>query len=540
MSEIHNPILPGFHPDPSIVRVGEDYYLATSTFEWYPGVCIYHSRDLANWQLVAQPLSRLTQLDMRGNPDSCGVWAPCLSHHNGVFFLAYTNVRRFAGAYKDTPNYYVSSPSIEGPWSEPVFVNSSGFDPSLFHHTDGRTYWLNMVWNHQPAAGRNNWLPASYFGGVVMQELDLDSGKLVGEARTIFSGSSRGLTEGPHLYQRDGFYYLLTAEGGTGKDHACTFARSTSLWGPYEVDPAGSLLSSRDAPSTPLKRAGHGDWVETPQGDCYLVHLCSRPLSYRGRSVMGRETALQKLHWPAGQWPRLPDGAAPALRVSSGAATGVPRQAICETLTFNQQALPGSWQSLRYPLPDYIVNQHERPGYLRLRGQESLGSLFEQSLLARRQQAFCFRAEARLDFAPLSFQQMAGLVLYYNSRKYYYLHISHDKQAGRVIDLSMCLNEVQHRYPLGQPLTIPATGEVTLHARVDHDLLYVGYALDDQGVQWLDLCLDYSVLCDEVGDGGADANFTGCFVGICSQDLTGQRLAADFRHVIYEELQTTS
>ena len=132
MPTIRNPILPGFNPDPSILRVGDDYYIATSTFEWYPGVQIHHSRDMANWELVTRPLTRKSQLDMRGDPDSCGVWAPCLSHDGEKFWLVYTDVKRKDGSFKDAHNYIVTASAIEGPWSDPVYVNSSGFDPSLF------------------------------------------------------------------------------------------------------------------------------------------------------------------------------------------------------------------------------------------------------------------------------------------------------------------------------------------------------------------------------------------------------------------------
>ena len=138
MPSIVNPILPGFNPDPSILRVGDDYYIATSTFEWYPGVQIHHSKDLANWDLVTRPLNRKAQLDMRGDPDSCGVWAPCLTHDGTKFWLVYTDVKRKDGSYKDTHNYIVHAQSIEGPWSDPIYINSSGFDPSLFHDDDGR------------------------------------------------------------------------------------------------------------------------------------------------------------------------------------------------------------------------------------------------------------------------------------------------------------------------------------------------------------------------------------------------------------------
>ena len=134
---VQNPILPGFNPDPSLVRVGDDYYLATSTFEWFPGVQIHHSRDLVHWELVAHPLQRLSQLDMRGENPSCGIWAPCLSYCDGTFYLIYTDVKNNRGLMNDTPNYLVTAPAVTGPWSEPIFLNASGFDPSLFHDRDG-------------------------------------------------------------------------------------------------------------------------------------------------------------------------------------------------------------------------------------------------------------------------------------------------------------------------------------------------------------------------------------------------------------------
>jgi len=209
---IRNPILPGFNPDPSICRVGDDYYIATSTFEWYPGVQIHHSRDLVNWRLVTRPLDRASLLDLRGEPDSCGVWAPCLSHADGRFWLVYTDVKRLDGSFKDAHNYLVTAPAIGGPWSERVHVNSSGFDPSLFHDDDGRKWFLNMVWNHRDAAGAHLKHPA--FFGIALQEWDAAANRLVGEARTIFAGSPHGLVEGPHLHKRKGWYYLTTAEDG--------------------------------------------------------------------------------------------------------------------------------------------------------------------------------------------------------------------------------------------------------------------------------------------------------------------------------------
>ena len=229
MRVIRNPVLRGFNPDPSIVRVGDDYYIATSTFEWFPGVCIHHSRDLEHWRLVSHPLDRPALLDMRGDPNSGGVWAPCLSWSGGLFHLVYTDMKRWAGQVKDCHNYLTTAPSVEGPWSDPVFLNSSGFDASLFHDTDGRKWLLNMLWDHRAAQ--------SGFGGILLQEYSAERKQLVGEPSLVFRGTDLGLVEGPHLYKRGGFYYLLTAEGGTFATHAATVARSARLQGPYEVMP---------------------------------------------------------------------------------------------------------------------------------------------------------------------------------------------------------------------------------------------------------------------------------------------------------------
>ena len=300
---ITNPILPGFNPDPSICRVGEDYFIATSTFEWYPGMQIHHSRDLADWTLVSRPLARADLLDMRGNPDSCGIWAPCLTYADGLFWLIYTDVKRLSGSFKDAPNYLTTAPSITGPWSDRVYLNSSGFDPSLFHAPDGRKYLVNMLWDHRQTGHGDQ------FAGIVLQEYSVAEKKLIGPVHNIFKGTDRKLTEAPHLYFRDGWYYLMTAEGGTGYDHAVTLARSRDLLGPYEVHPQKHVLTTAFAPDAPLQRCGHADIVDTPAGETYMVHLCSRPITVNGaagqseirrdlpgsdvlqrRSPLGRET----------------------------------------------------------------------------------------------------------------------------------------------------------------------------------------------------------------------------------------------------------
>ena len=531
----HNPILSGFHPDPSILRVGADFFIATSTFEWYPGVLIYHSRDLARWRLVAAPLDRPTLLDLRGRPDSGGVWAPCLSHDGDRFYLVFTDVRRFEGDFKDTHNYVTTAPEITGPWSDPTPLNSSGFDPSIFHEEDGK--WLvNMVWDHRPRETRVRGDFTSYFGGIYLQKFDLETARLVDEPVRIFHRGPRGATEGPHLYQHDGWYYLLVAEGGTGLGHAALFCRSRQIAGPYVPDPAGYVLTSRPAGS-PLLRAGHASLVDTPQGDWFLAHLCSRPLPGRGRSVMGRETALQAVRWNDDGWPRLIDGDnEPKLVVNTGLPGPTePEAPTDEHLTFDEPKLPLHFQSLRQLLPERMLSLNARPGCLRLFGHESLGSTFDQALVARRQQAFRYSAETCVDFEPRTFQQMAGLICYYGHDKYIYLHVTHDETQGRIVDLAVCLGDVHCTYPLPRPVELPGTGRVWLRVDVDHDEARLTCGLTEDDRVELPVVIDYSHLSDEVA-GGTGANFTGAFVGLCCQDLTGARLPADFHYFRYTEL----
>jgi xylan 1,4-beta-xylosidase len=528
-----NPILPGFHPDPSIIRVEKDYYLATSTFEWFPGVRIYHSLNLVDWELIARPLNRLSQLDMRGHPDSCGVWAPCLSYSDGIFYLTYTNTSRYLSHCKDTPNYVVTTEDIRGDWSDPFFLNSSGFDPSLFHDSNGKKWLLNMVWDHRQRGAKDSWDADKYFGGIALQEYDAQAGKLVGKSTRIFSGSALGKAEGPHIYQRDDYYYLLVAEGGTGIDHACTMARSRNIEGPYEVDPSGVFLTSAVDPGHPLQRAGHGDLVDTPEGKSYLVHLCSRPLP-NGRSVMGRETALQEVHWHSG-WPRLSGGSvAPSVKLPHAGSHDHKTE---QRYDFNDKILHWDFQTLRNSLSDQILSLTERPGYLRLRGRDSLGSFYTQALVARRQQFFVFEATTAMDFQPVNFQQMAGLVCYYNSCKYHYLFVTWDEDEGPVLDVMTCRGESAAHYPLKLPIALPTQERIYLRALVEFEQLHFQYATEKGGWLAVPVSLDYSLLSDEVGENGEHANFTGSFVGLCCQDLSGERRHADFEYFHYKELR---
>jgi xylan 1,4-beta-xylosidase len=534
MAVIRNPILPGFNPDPSIVRVGDDYYIATSTFEWYPGVQIHHSRDLVHWRLLTRPLRRANQLNMLGDPDSCGIWAPCLTHADGLFHLIYTDVKRYGRmappglsvSLRDFHNYLVTSPTIDGDWSDPIYLNSSGFDPSLFHDDDGRKYLVNMLWDHRPSQNR--------FAGIVLQEYSPADRRLIGERRLIFSGTSIGFTEAPHLYKRHGWYYLITAEGGTMWGHAVTLARSRAIEGPYELHPDTYVLTSRNRPDAKLQRAGHADLVETVDDRTYMVYLCGRPIPNRGRCVLGRETAIQEMTWADDDWLYTLDrDPVPTLETPAPALTPHPFSAAPVREDFDSPDLPIDFQWLRTPWPEQMFSLTARPGHLRLYGRDSIGSLFTQALIARRQQAHCYSARTVVDVEPAHFQQAAGLVCYYNLSKYHYLYVSHDASVGRHLRVLTALPD-QVALDVSTPMIPIPPGPIELRAEVDFERLYFGYRQDREPWRWVPQVFDASILSDEATAPGAP-NFTGAFVGVACQDTSGTARHADFDCFEYRE-----
>lgn len=520
---LKNPILPGFNPDPSICRNGDDFYIVTSTFEWYPGVQIHHSKNLEDWTLAARPLSRKTQLDMRGNPDSCGIWAPCLSYADGLFWLIYTDVKRLDGNYKDSHNYLVTAPSIEGPWSDPIYMNSSGFDPSLFHDTDGRKWFVNMQWSHRsPGTGGNPAHPS--FDGILLQEYDNDTKVLKGPITNIFEGSALGLTEAPHLHKRGDYYYLITAEGGTGYTHAVTHARSKSLSGPYEMHPDTHPITAKDNLDAELTRAGHGQFVELENGRVAHTFLCSRPLEGRF-SPLGRETGITYLQWGDDGWLRSEMGPAPEIYPNGGTRDN----SEITRYDFKDQ-LPMDFQWLRTPEPDRIFRVQNG---LHLIGRESIGSWFEQSLVARRQTHLIYSAETELTFEPETYQQMAGLVTYYNRHKFHYLCVTrHDGE--RVLTIQSCAGdwpESRLDFPIGEGVVLP-NGQVSLGVDVNHATMQFRFKT---GVDWQPIGpeLNAAVLSDE-GGRGEHASFTGNFVGLACQDVSGRAREACFSHFEYD------
>ncbi|WP_163538654.1 glycoside hydrolase family 43 protein [Gracilibacillus sp. YIM 98692] len=525
MTKIQNPILSGYHPDPSILRVKNDYYIAVSTFEWFPGVQIYHSKDLVNWELLTYPLTRSSQLNMIGNPNSGGVWAPCLSYSNGKFYLIYTDVKSRKGAFKDTHNYLVTADDIEGPWSEPIYLNSSGFDPSLFHDDDGEKWLVNMIWDHRK--GNHS------FAGIALQEYSEEEKKLVGPIRNIFKGTELGLTEAPHLYKRNGYYYLLTAEGGTEYNHAATMARSTSLFGPYEVDPTNPILTSdQSKKSDQLQKAGHGSLVETQNGEWYMAHLCGRPV-VDDKCILGRETAIQKCYWTEDDWIRIEGGPNPQFEVEAPDLPVFHIQDNKEKDDFNGNQLARYWNALRRTLDGNWYSLTDWPGYLRLYGEESMASGHQQSMIMRRLEDFHVELETAIQFEPEHFQQMAGLMIYYDTEDHVYLRVTHHEEIGK------CIGIIETKYGeydelLEKDIALPDEYVVFLKAVIDRHILQFYYGTNAGDWHRIGEEIDIGHLSDDDAD---LIRFTGTFVGMSAQDLSGQRKHADFDYFRYKKIK---
>ncbi len=536
--EIKNPILKGFHPDPSIIRVGEDYYIATSTFEWWPGVRLHHSRDLIHWELIGYPLTRMSQLDLRGVGASQGIWAPCLTWDDGTFYLLYTVVRSFYCNMYDTENYLVTAKDIQGPWSEPIALNNFGFDPSLFHDDDGRKYMVSMVTDHR--------VPKKYKGRLVLQEYDPQKKAMTGPVQDIYC-ADRIFLEGPHICKRNGWYYLFSADTGTGELHGQTIQRSKNIWGPYEMyqadfmqreteEEAYSILTSRHHEDILLQKSGHCDLVDTPEGEWYAVHLCGRASTdcnaehaarFPGarRYMIGRETAVQKMRWTEDDWLVMDyGGTTPQNEVE--APKGVDSYTGQKQLIrddFDAETLDLDYQSLRIPMDEHYISLTERAGWLRMYGRSGLSSKFSQSLIARRMTEYRMSAATCVEFEPEVFKQMAGLIFMYDTDNYLYLHISHDEDCGKCITLLKAENK-SYEY-LADYVPIEKGQRIYMKLEIDGTRAQFFYGYEEEKMQEIGSEINASFLSDEACNEGW---FTGSMIGICCQDLTGFGKHADF------------
>lgn len=508
---IQNPILKGFCPDPSIIRVGEDYFIATSTFEWWPGVRLFHSKDLQNWEQIPSPLTRESQLNLLGDPCSGGVWAPCLTYDGKRFYLVFTDVKTKKGRYYNTPNYVVYTDDIYGEWSEPVYLNSIGFDPSLFHDCDGKKYLINMI---------------NGFKGITVQEVDENTMKPFGPRKQVYSGTELGYLEGPHMYHIGEWYYLVVAEGGTGYTHAVTMARSKSVWGPFETAPDNPIITSNREDMGMLQKCGHGDLVNTPEGEWYMVHLCARPVNGTDWCTLGRETAIQKMVWDEDGWLRLACGGNHG-QLTTPSPKGVEVSPYKDNAKSFWDDFEEDRMNIRYTSPrgDYYTYADlvSRKGYLRIRGQESINSWHRVSHIAVRQQEFQCVAETSMEFEPLYQEQMAGLTYGYDALNFYLLGKTKNVQGQSV--LALLKSDMGTIVEAIEPIPIPEGVPVRLRVEVTDEGRTARFFYSIHANQWHQAGGDLS--CQLVSDEYA-RGFTGAHFGMYVHDMAEMTAYADF------------
>lgn len=541
---LRNPILPGFNPDPCICKKGGDYYIAVSTFEWFPGIPIYHSRDMKNWELYTHVLTDDEEVNLKKLPSAKGVWAPCLTYceEEDLFYVVYGVMNSMNARYFDVDNYLITAKDIKGPWSEPIYLHSSGFDASILHDDNGKKYIVALDWETRAGYEKP--------GVICVVEYDSQKKEIIGYPRRIWSGGTdRGCIEAPHLTKRNGYYYIMCAEGGTGYNHCVTMGRSKRVWGPYVADPKNPILTSNPAvsyerhdpdhlkpkyfnPNVLLQKAGHGSYVETDLGEVYMVHLCSRPFVPELRCTLGRETAIQKMEWTKDGWLRMADGSNLVKEYcEESKLPECPMPQIPDFDDFDADTL-GNWYYAPRIMPSRFADVTARKGYVRLRGQEARTSLNKVSILARKLTSVNARVTTKMEFVPEVYQHSAGLILYYDNMNYVNLRKYYSETLGQSAISVVSLENgektefLETRVPVED---VPIYFRVEIRERVTQ--FYWSY--DGETFQKIGGVFDTTKFSDEYCKYG---EFTGTMVGITCADRVKHKHYADFDFLEYKNL----
>ncbi|MFI6787671.1 glycoside hydrolase family 43 protein [Nonomuraea sp. NPDC050383] len=474
MLTFRNPVLTGCYPDPSICRAGEDFYLVTSSFAYYPGIPLFHSRDLVRWRQLTHVLNRPGRPSLEGLDVSDGVWAPTIRHHDGTFYVVSTVARGRRGSL----TFVVTADDPAGPWSDPVPLEAEGIDPSLFFDDDGRCWFTACRDAAQPNGGGP--------GELWMRELDLRTLELVGPTHVLWHGAVRGAwVEAPHLYKRDGVYYLIAAEGGTEGNHSVTAARSGVVTGPYVTDPRSPLLTHRHrGPDEPIHNVGHADLVDTPDGETWAVTLGVRPIE--GTHTLGREVFLVPVAWgPHGPVFAPESGGVRLSERLPSIASGGPEgddAGVAGRVTFDEPVLGLEWNSLRGPVGDRVRPSAGGQGLDLDVAAEPLSSTGVPAFVGRRQQHVRFHARTGISFTATRPAEEAGVAVFQSQDRYATLALTVD--AGGRAQAVLTVRDAGTSTRLA---SVPVSaGEAVL--AVDGDEAGYTFRLKEPGAgQWIDL-----------------------------------------------------
>lgn len=517
----HNPIRRGMFPDPSIVRVGEDYYMVNSSFIFFPCIPVSHSRDLIHWEIIGHAITDPQWAALDELEGGRGYWAPDISYDNGKFYVTATY------RLNDTGTVYrkqivVSSDRPEGPYSKPAVIDEDGIDPSIFHE-NGRHY---MLLNR----------------GARILELNDDCTKQISEAKLLYYGDQKRAPEGPHLLKKDGYYYLFLAEGGTGMGHRISVARSKTLMGNYEPCPYNPIMRQMDVGAA-IQRCGHGKPVCTQNGEWYMVYLCGRMIG-DGYSMLGRETALDPISWTADGWPVVNGLKGPSVlqkkpdlpewlpkETASVSEDGIRSVAADAEQTMTAAAgWDKKWMTPRVPEPEGILFL---PSGIRIKGSRfPLKDVAARNILLQRQTSFCFRAETGLFIPKLADGQEAGLTCYYDENTWVCLALC--KADAYYIQVKEHIGEkdiLHEKYMLSDDC---AGKKITLKVKTEYLRRLFTFCVEGQEETAAAELPDVFYLCDEGIRMGK--RFTGAMTGIYA--VAGeQKLYADFSHFIYQDIE---
>ena len=539
---IRNPILPGFNPDPCICRKGDDYYMAVSSFEWFPGIPVYHSKDLKNWELLTHVLTNDTAVDLKKLPSAKGIWAPCLTYceKEDLFYVVYGVMNSMNARYFDVDNFVITSKNIEGPWSEPVYIHSSGFDASILHDDDGRKYIVSLEWETREGYEKP--------GAICMVEYCPEKKEIIGYPKRIWSGgTNRGCIEAPHLTKRGEYYYIMCAEGGTGYGHSVTMGRSKNVWGPYEGDPTNPIVTSIPGdfyerhdpdhlkpkyynPESILQKSGHGSYVETQLGEVYLVHLTARPFVPELRCTLGRETAIQKMIWTDDGWLRMADGSNLAKEFIE--KSKLPEYKLPQIPSFDDFD-SGELGIQNYSpriMPTSFADVKSRPGYVRIRGQESRCSLNKVSILARKLTSVYATITTKMEFKPEVHQHSAGLIMYYDNMNYIYLRKYYSDTLNSSAISIIHLENGEKTEFINTRVKVDDS-PIYFRLKINGRSSYFEWSYNGENYERIGKVFDTTKFSDEYCKYG---EFTGTFVGITCADRVLHKHYADFDFFDYK------
>jgi xylan 1,4-beta-xylosidase len=483
----NNPVIPGFFSDPSVCRVGDDYYLVNSTFEYFPAVPVFHSKDLVNWEMIGYCIDRATQL-----PKGLNIFATTIRYHEGTFYMITTNI----GA---EGNFYVTATNPAGPWSDPIFTDIQGIDPDLFFDEDRKVYVVSSTFD--------------------LHEIDIKTGKFISEGQKIWNGTGGRYAEGPHIYKKDGFYYLMAAEGGTEEAHSETIARSKNIWGPYNSNPANPILAHCNAAGqgNPIQGVGHADILNAHDGSWWIVFHGYRSTGDGTHHILGRETCLAPVTWPKDGWPVVNGNGTATMDMT---CTTLPLKPFLEKpakTDFDSEKLGLEWNFLRYPVTaNYSLTS--RKGYLRLTGSEqTIEDRKSPTFIGRRLQDMYFTATAGVEFNPKKSNEEAGMTLL-NNGEHFDLMIK-QSDGKRVLVSRLRFGSVVHE----SKEAVLKPGQVKLMIKGERTTFSFSYAQGNEPFREIEK-VNSKFLSSETAGG-----FTGVYVGLyATGNGKSSTVSADF------------